>query len=349
MLAYYDVHIFLIGNEVECEQLVWVPRTSAGRWLPFSVYLWRRGTVPIWWGAELKFTAAEAEIYISSQDPYRGAAQYYRRLSRRYGSRKGDENVQNSNMNSQVPIICVNLLRSGEGKAETVLLQHFQESIKEIKSSGKLADAQVYLLNYDWHASVKLNGEARTVEGLWSKLKRPTIGIGFVVGEYTPLSEDIRDRDGLVIQNGGPGGGAFSLRTFQKGVMRFNCADSLDRTNAASFFGALQVLVEQCQHIGHSINLDFGMNLLSKGDVDNTNGYFGPLPPGWEQRSDAVTGKVYYIDHTTRKTTWDHPCPDEPWRRFNMTVGQFKRATLPAPISALSELFLLAGDIHATL
>jgi hypothetical protein len=337
------------GNEVECEQLVWVPRTSAGRWLPFTVYLWRRGTVPIWWGAELKFTAAEAEIYISSQDPYRGAAQYYRRLSRRYGSRKGDENVQNSNMNSQVPIICVNLLRSGEGKAETVLLQHFQESIKEIKSSGKLADAQVYLLNYDWHASVKLNGEARTVEGLWSKLKRPTIGIGFVVGEYTPLSEDIRDRDGLVIQNGGPGGGAFSLRTFQKGVMRFNCADSLDRTNAASFFGALQVLVEQCQHIGHSINLDFGMNLLSKGDVDNTNGYFGPLPPGWEQRSDAVTGKVYYIDHTTRKTTWDHPCPDEPWRRFNMTVGQFKRATLPAPISALSELFLLAGDIHATL
>lgn len=338
------------GNEVECEQLVWVPRTSAGRRFPFSVYLWRRGTVPIWWGAELKLTSAEAEIYISSEDPYRGAAQYYRRLSRRYGSRKDVENVQSSDMrSSQVPIICVNLLRSGEGKAETVLLEHFQESINVIKSSGKLADAQVYLINYDWHASVKLNGEARTVEGLWSKLKRPTIGIGFVVGEYTPLLEDIRDQDGLVIRNGGPGGGAFSLRTLQKGVMRFNCADSLDRTNAASYFGAVQVLVEQCQRIGHSINLDLGLNFLSKGDVDNTNGYVPPLPPGWEQRSDAVTGKVYYIDHTTRKTTWDHPCPDEPWRRLNMTVAQFKRATLPAPISALAELFLLAGDIHATL
>lgn len=338
------------GNEVECEQLVWVPRTSAGGRIPFSVYLWRRGTVPIWWGAELKFTAAEAEIYISPQDPYKGAAQYYRRLGRRYRSRKGDENVQNSNMvSSKVPIVCVNLLRSAEGKAETVLLQHFQESINEIKSSGKLADAQVYLTNYDWHANVKVNGEARTVEGLWNKLKSPTIGIGFSVGEYTSLLEDIRNRDGFVIQNGGPGGGAFCLRTLQKGIMRFNCADSLDRTNAASYFVALQVLVEQCQSIGHSINLDLSLDLLSKRDGDNSNGYLGPLPPGWEQRSDTVTGKVYYIDHTTRKTTWDHPCPDVPWKRFDMTVVQFKRATLPAPISALAELFLLAGDIHATL
>jgi hypothetical protein len=32
-----------------------------------------------------------------------------------------------------------------------------------------------------------------------------------------------------------------------------------------------------------------------------------------------------------------------------MIVDQFKRATFPAPISALGELFLLAGDIYATL
>ena len=27
----------------------------------------------------------------------------------------------------------------------------------------------------------------------------------------------------------------------QKGVVRYNCADSLDRTNAASYFAAVQV------------------------------------------------------------------------------------------------------------
>ncbi|KAH9305500.1 hypothetical protein KI387_009904, partial [Taxus chinensis] len=336
------------GNEVECEQLVWVARVPAGSPVPFSMYLWRRGTVPIWWGAELKLTAAEAEIYISSRDPYRGAAKYYQRLSRRYRSRKEIENVQNKIKNSKVPIVCINLLRSSEGKAETGLLQHFQESIKEVMSRGKLPDAAVHLINYDWHGSVKLNGEARTVEGLWSLLRAPTIGIGFVLGEYNPLLEKIRDQEGLIIHNKGPGArGAFRLYAFQKGVLRFNCADSLDRTNAASYFGAVQVLAEQCWRMGHSIDLDFSSSSLP--NSDNSNGYSGPLPPGWEQRSDAVTGKVYYIDHNKRTTTWTHPCPDKPWKRFDMTVEQVKRTTRLAPILALADLFQLAGDIHATL
>lgn len=33
----------------------------------------------------------------------------------------------------------------------------------------------------------------------------------------------------------------------------------------------------------------------------------GPLPPGWEKRKDPTTNKAFYIDHNTRKTTWDHP------------------------------------------
>jgi hypothetical protein len=63
------------------------------------------------------------------------------------------------------------------------------------------------------------------------------------------------------------------------------------------------------------------------------------LPPGWEKRSDAATGKTYYIDHSTRATTWNHPCPDKPW----------KRSAILSPLSQLANLFLLAGDIHATL
>lgn len=336
------------GNEVECEQLVWVLRIPAGRSIPFSMYLWRRGTVPIWWGAELKLTAAEAEIYISSQDPYRGAAQYYNRLSRRYRSRKETGNTEKNIKTSEVPLVCVNLLRNGEGKAETVLLEHFQESIKDVMSMGKLPDAAIHLINYDWHGSVKLKGEARTVEGLWSVLRAPTIGIGFVLGEYIPSLEKVRNQEGLIIHNKCRGGsGAFSLYTSQKGILRFNCADSLDRTNAASYFIAVQVLAEQCQRIGHSIDIDFGLSSLW--DTDNSNGYSGPLPPGWEQRSDAVTGKPFYIDHNTRTTTWTHPCPDKPWKRFGMTVEQIKRTTMLAPILALADLFQLAGDIHATL
>ena len=90
------------GNEIECEQLVWAAGTpsvhpdrngaassaSAGcgegggvgvrdqgegarvRW---SSFLWRRGTVPIWWGVELRSGGVgEANIVVSPSRPYRG-------------------------------------------------------------------------------------------------------------------------------------------------------------------------------------------------------------------------------------------------------------------------------------
>ena len=33
-----------------------------------------------------------------------------------------------------------------------------------------------------------------------------------------------------------------------------------------------------------------------------------PLPPGWEMRYD-VAGRRYYLDHTTRSTSWERPQP----------------------------------------
>ncbi|XP_031497085.1 probable phosphoinositide phosphatase SAC9 isoform X2 [Nymphaea colorata] len=341
---------FSTGNEVECEQLVWVSR-NAGQNVPFSRYIWRRGTIPIWWGAELKMTAAEAEIYVDSRNPYRGSLQYYQRLSQRYGSKNLDTAVNISQKKTIVPIVCVNLLRSGEGKPESILVQHFEESLNHIRSTGKLPYTRIHLINYDWHASVKYKGEQQTIEGLWKLLKGPTAAVGLYEGMYVSSLRQGEGYQGAVIRcEDSPG--AFSLSSFQNGVIRYNCADSLDRTNAASYFGALQVLVEQCRRLGHSLDfsgsLDFqlGNRFSSQG---NSGAYAGPLPPGWEKRSDAVTGKTYYIDHNTRRTTWEHPCPDKPWKWFDMTFEEFKRSTLLSPITLLADLFLLAGDIHATL
>lgn len=39
----------------------------------------------------------------------------------------------------------------------------------------------------------------------------------------------------------------------QRGLARYNCADSLDRTNVGSFFGAIQVMVEQCRELDIAI------------------------------------------------------------------------------------------------
>lgn len=336
---------FSTGNEVECEQLVWVPR-KAGQSVPFNTYLWRRGTIPIWWGAELKITAAEAEIYVSDCDPYKGSTQYYQRLSKRYDARNFDVSVGvNQNRKALVPIVCINLLRNGEGKSECILVQHFEESLNYIRSTGKLPYTRIHLINYDWHASTKLKGEQQTIEGLWKLLKAPTVSIGISEGDYLPSRQRIKDCKGEVIHTDNLEG-AFCLRSRQNGVLRFNCADSLDRTNAASFFGALQVFMEQCRRLGISLDSDLAFGYQSFNDH---GGYTAPLPPGWEKRSDTVTGKIYYIDHNTRTTTWMHPCPDKPWKRFDMTFEEFKRSTILSPVSQLADLFLLAGDIHATL
>ncbi|XP_028782790.1 probable phosphoinositide phosphatase SAC9, partial [Neltuma alba] len=338
--------IFLCtGNEVECEQLVWVPK-RAGQSVPFNTYVWRRGTIPIWWGAELKLTAAEAEIYVSNCDPYRGTVQYYQRLSKRYDTRNLHIAAsENPRRKALVPIVCINLLRYGEGKSESILVQHFEESVNYVRSTGKLPYTRVHLINYDWHASIKLKGEQLTIEGLWKLLKAPTVSIGISEGDYLPSRQRIDDCRGEVICNDNFDG-AFCLRTHQNGVIRFNCADSLDRTNAASFFGCLQVFMEQCRRLGILLDSDLAFGYQS---MNNYGGYTSPLPPGWEKRSDAVTGKTYYIDHNTRTTTWMHPCPDKPWKRFDMTFEDFKRSTILSPVSQLADLFLLAGDIHATI
>ncbi|XP_077213953.1 sacI homology domain-containing protein / WW domain-containing protein [Tasmannia lanceolata] len=342
---------FSTGNEVECEQLVWIPRRT-GQSVPFSTYIWRRGTIPIWWGAELKLTAAEAEIYVSARDPYRGSLQYYQRLSRRYGAHNLGVSIGgNQKKNTLVPIVCMNLLRSAEGKSETILVHHFEESLNYIRSSGKLPYTRIHLINYDWHASVKLKGEQQTIEGLWKLLKAPTKTIGICEGDYLPSRQQLKDCEGELVYND-DFEGAFCLRSVQNGVIRFNCADSLDRTNAASYFGSLQVFVEQCRRLGITLDSDeaFGFSSINRSsELGNYGGYIAPLPPGWEKRSDAVTGKTYYVDHNTRTTTWEHPCPDKPWKRFDMTFDEFKRSTILSAISQLADLFLRAGDIHATL
>ena len=47
-----------------------------------------------------------------------------------------------------------------------------------------------------------------------------------------------------------------------------------------------------------------------------------PLPSGWEKRRDPE-GRVYYVDHNTRQTTWQRPNGD---RLQNFASWQGERA-----------------------
>ena len=102
------------------------------------------------------------------------------------------------------------------------------------------------------------------------------------------------------------------------------------------------------------------------------------LPPGWESRLDPVTGRTFYIDHNTKTTSWTLPRAAQPepeipsggdnahgglhrtasiggvsnagpgpWRLLGSGVDEVRGKMLPAALSAMCEIFLANGDLHA--
>eukprot|EP00898_Chlorokybus_atmophyticus_P001755 jgi/Chlat1/2580/Chrsp178S02444 len=375
------------GNEAECEQLVWMQQPVQGS-VPavhlWSSYLWRRGTVPIWWGAEIKSTVGEAEIYIGDE-PFEGCADYYKRLILRYSGESRRKPVETSTGSSR-SITCINLLRCAQGRSEMILSENFAESVQQVRATGQLLNWSLQLQNFDWHANVKLVGEVKTVEGLWALLRNAFFDTDLTAGSFSSESLD----DPVV----GIPAEACQISKRQHGVVRYNCADSLDRTNAASFFGAVQVLAEQCRRLGISVDTSAaatavllspqGRAILTPSAVTSRE---PPLPANWEARVDPMTGRSFYIDHRTRSTTWVHPgLPNDidgaaglevtaaaaivdlassagsatnvvgqsssrgPWHLLERPqFEEVKVGILPSALGALAEMFQTAGDIHATL
>jgi hypothetical protein len=110
-----------VGNEMECELLMW-RGTERVHWYSF---VWRRGTVPLWWKSELKSqvqaapslwfvqlmkrqqqqVVRESEVIIRD-NPYEHSEKYWSSLLDRYGHH---------------PIILFNMLRCGPKQEEMIL------------------------------------------------------------------------------------------------------------------------------------------------------------------------------------------------------------------------------------
>lgn len=113
----------------------------------------------------------------------------------------------------------------------------------ELRDARQPSDSIVTVVNYDWHATTKAIGEPKTIEGLWNLLRNPMADIGVGLGEWRPPGGEngVENLPPGAVKNAGLGAGVYKVNVRQSGVVRYNCADSLDRTNAASFFGAVQV------------------------------------------------------------------------------------------------------------
>ncbi|KAK9827235.1 hypothetical protein WJX81_000601 [Elliptochloris bilobata] len=245
-------------------------------------FLWRRGTVPIWWGVELRSGGVgEANIVVSPSRPYRGTRRYFRRLQKRYapdpavasalgaaaeaadcaassgngvdggGAEEGGDADEDGDASLRVPVACINLLRCNmQRKDELLLSEHFAEGVR--RARRRCAGAPLRVLNFDWHGMTKDLRERGAVEGLWALLVSIVAEGGVSVGTLEP-GECRRSGFGTCAETPWPGGWRARWEAQQRGCVRFNCADSLDRTNAASYFCAVQVLAEQCRRLGLNI------------------------------------------------------------------------------------------------
>ena len=319
------------GNEIECELLLWRPGSGDGASHKYASYVWRRGSVPIWWGVDIRNTVGEAEIWVKQNDSYEHTARYFRRLRRQY-TREGDGTGSFS-------VTCVNLLRCAPGRSELKLSEGFQKGVRSANKMIQNMDLRV--LNFDWHANTKALGEKGTIKGLWMSINNMLREVGFNSGSVT-----------LVEDSDGTKAFEFSRETVQKGVLRYNCADSLDRTNVASFFGVVPVLLQQCRV------LDLDLIERQKGEDSE-----GDLPEGWEARTDQVTGKKFYIDHVNRRTTWSSPAVPlqamealatagdgrGDWWVLDGEVDGVREAVSTKVLGSLMEQFKVEGDLNAML
>lgn len=92
---------------------------------------------------------------------------------------------------------------------------------------------------------------------------------------------------------------------------------------------------------------------------------------GWEAKLDKGTGRIFYVDHINKKTSWEKPDLKEkmvnkefttsslktmdfiykpkPWEGLDFTVEEMKEKVMKEPLSYLAEAFLINGDKNAFL
>lgn len=230
------------GNECECEVIMLfrskkedartARRVEKFTWLS---YVWRRGTVPLWWKTTLNSKVGQPDIFIRPEQPYQGCEIYYARLLERYGPN---------------PMFLFNLLRTDSKSKEGNLSDNFRKSIEYSK---QLISMDLELIDFDWHGNTRQKGVETAIAGLWALMEQPLAKTGFSSGFIELEEVDVPLAPWLEgWQNCAPSG-KFALHTCkerQTGVVRINCADSLDRTNCAGFFMCFQIVAEMGRRVG---------------------------------------------------------------------------------------------------
>ncbi|XP_058756825.1 phosphoinositide phosphatase SAC3-like isoform X3 [Vicia villosa] len=253
-----------VANDVETEQIVFedVPE---GFPIQISSIIQNRGSIPLFWSQETSRLNIKPDIILSKKDQnYQATRLHFENLVKRYGN----------------PIIILNLIKTHEKKPrEAILRQEFANAIDFINKDLSEED-RLRFLHWDLHKHFQ--SKATNVLLLLSKVAAYALALtGFfycqasstlrpedcpkwpptddaVKRSFSPTrkadnddedANDLERRPSDEINVSNENGSAKSPR-LQRGVLRTNCIDCLDRTNVAQYAYGLAAIGHQLHSLG---------------------------------------------------------------------------------------------------
>ncbi|KAK9275983.1 hypothetical protein L1049_023259 [Liquidambar formosana] len=253
-----------VANDVETEQIVFedVPE---GFPMQISSVVQNRGSIPLFWSQETSRLNIKPDIVLSKKDPnYEATRLHFENLVKRYGN----------------PIIILNLIKTHEKKPrESILRAEFANAI-DVINKDLSEENRLKFLHWDLHK----HSRSKATNVLFLLGKVATYALTFTGFFYRQVTPDLRsdgcltwpylenidtgnlspqkhcdnnneDADNLERKLSGGNNvanGNHSLKSpmFQKGVLRTNCIDCLDRTNVAQYAYGLVALGHQLHALG---------------------------------------------------------------------------------------------------
>ncbi|CAM0943642.1 unnamed protein product [Alopecurus aequalis] len=265
-----------VANDVETEQIVYeaVPRPTE-----VSSVVQNRGSIPLFWSQDTAKLNIKPDIIFHEQEKnYEATKLHFENLRKRYGN----------------PIIILNLIKTRE-RRESILRREFDKAIRIINKSDS-EENHLRFLHWDLHKNsqgkptnvldvlLKVAFRAlRLTEFFYCQVAPPsgseTAHWPALLNSHDPYccdesNSDISQED-ISGSSDSSGNGTAEEKAenselhqlkppiFQKGVLRTNCIDCLDRTNVAQYAYGLAALGHQLHALGciESPELDLGVPL----------------------------------------------------------------------------------------
>ncbi|KAH6817270.1 Phosphoinositide phosphatase family protein [Perilla frutescens var. frutescens] len=261
-----------VANDVETEQIL-IEDVPEGLPLQISSVVQNRGSIPLFWSQETSRLNIKPDIILSKRDQtYEATRLHFENLVKRYGN----------------PIIILNLIKTNEKKPrESILRTEFANAI-EVINRDLSEENRLKFLHWDLHKHSrskatnvllllgKVAAYALTLTGFFycqatpemlseGQLNCPSYENFLAAGIATSTcshtenekhnDEETEDSDNSDRKSTGGNSSTNSNPSvkppmIQKGVLRTNCIDCLDRTNVAQYAYGLAALGQQLRALG---------------------------------------------------------------------------------------------------